>query len=231
MAAFTLTTLRTLVRERADMPVAGFVADSATSLDKWINDAIKKLHWKLITAMGEDYSLTESSFSTVAGTSDYTAAGILRLYGVEMSIGGERRTLHPYSRNERNGLRNSLYVASEIIPRYRLIQGGISNSSNDTKIRLLPVPQAGGTVYYSYAGEITPLSSGSDTIYIPGGWEKYVVLDAAIQCLIKEESDTRALEKQLQQMDGELELMKEQRDASMAQQVVDMDVVDRYTIF
>jgi len=211
------------------MPVAGFVSDSSTSIDKWINDGLKRLHWKLINAMGEDYSLSEGTVVLVPGTTDYAAAGILRLYGVEADINGQRRTLKPFPRNERNAYRNlQQYTSAWPLPRYRLIKGGTSVAANDTALRFLPANVA-CTVYYQYAPELTTLSSGSDAVNVPGGWEEYAVLHAAIQCLIKEESDPTELRRELARLESELEVLKEQRDTSMPQQTVDMDLVDFYT--
>ena len=217
MTAVSLTTLRTRVRERADMPVAGFIADSATGIDAWINEGVQKLHDKLVEAYGEEYVESTSSFSTAAGTTDYNLpTGMLKLYGVDLTMAGVVCTLRPFMRAERNGLREG-GITWQTVPRYRVV---------GSKLRLLPVPQSvfSGTIYY--APSATVLSGGSDTVDFPNGWERYVVLYAAIQCLMKEESSVNDLRFELEKLDRELETMKENRDAAFPRQVVDLDLAD-----
>lgn len=217
MTAVSLTTLRTRVRERADMPVAGFVPDTATGIDAFINEGVQRLHEKLVEAYGEEYVESTSALTTAAGTSDYNLpTGMLKLYGVDLTISGRVCTLRPFMRAERNGLREG-GITWQTVPRYRVV---------GSKLRLLPVPQSvlSGTFYY--APDATVLVSTSDTVSFPNGWERYVVLYAAIQCLMKEESDVRELRIELDKLDRELESLKENRDAAFPRQVVDLDLAD-----
>jgi hypothetical protein len=217
MASVTLATLRSRVRERADMPVAGFIADSATSIDAFINEGVQRLHEKLVEAYGEEYVSSSAALTTVAGTSDYAVASdFMKLYGIDLTVNGTRRTLKPYMRAERNGYREG-GITWATIPRYSLVGGNI---------RLLPVPQSvlTGTVYYAPAAAL--LVNTSDAVNFPNGWERYVVLYASIQCLAKEESDTREYRTELEKLERELESLKENRDAAFPRSVVDMDLVD-----
>lgn len=219
MAAVTLATLRTRVRERADMPTAGFIADSSTSLDAFINEGAQRLHERLIDSLGEEYVSSTSTITTASGTSDYAVpSDFFRLYGVDLTIHGKVRTLKPFGRNERNYFRNATNNANWLgTPRYSLVGGNV---------RLYPIPQGVYSGSILYAPTITVLSSTSDTVNFPNGLERMVVLYAAIQCLIKEESDYRPLQRLLDQEEAALDELKYQRDAAFPKKVTDMDVVD-----
>lgn len=220
MAAVSLTTLVARVRERADMPVAGFIADSATGLYGFINEGVQKLHEKLVDAMGEEYVSASTTFTTAAATSDYalptSGGGFLKLYGVDLDVGGVIRTLRPYMRAERNAYRDDQLGLGRI-PRY-LLTGGY--------LRLLPIPAAGLTGTIWYAPGIALLTTGADTVNFPNGLERYVVLYAAIQALLKEESSVTGLMQMLEKEEAEIEKFKQMRDLAHPKQVVDMDVVD-----
>lgn len=222
MAAVTLTTLRTRVRERADMVGSSFVGDTATSLDAWINEANQKLHGMLVEALGEEYVSSTASLSIVAGTSDYAVpSGFFKLYGIDMTLGDYVYALKPYERAERNLYRNGrnpgVRVRGFEVPRYSLV-GSI--------IRIYPTPQQVLTTTVLYAPEATVLVNGSDTVNYANGWERFIVLDAAIQCLAKEESDVRVLTEEREKVIREIELAKEQRDLSIMHRVVEVDYID-----
>lgn len=212
MASVTLTTLRTRVRERADMVGSSFVADSATGLDAWINEANQKLHGMLVEALGEEYVSSTSNFNT-AGTDITLPTGFFKLYGVDLEYHGLRRTLMPYTRNERNLYRE----ANNSVPRYALI---------GSAIRLYPVPESGLSGTILYAPEATVLSGASDAVNYPNGWERFIVLDAAIQALLKEESDVRGLMAERNAVVTEIEQAKENRDLAMPKRVTDMAYLD-----
>ena len=79
-----------------------------------------------------------------------------------------------------------------------------------------------------YAPEATVLTAGSDTVNYPNGWEAFIVLDAAIQCLAKEESDTRTLAAERAAIVRQIELAKESRDLATPMRVVDTSNLDYF---
>ena len=221
MPAVSLTTLRARVRQRADMVSSNFIADDATGLDAFINEGVQKLHEKLVDAMGEEYVSSTSALTTVAAQSDYTLpAGFYKLYGVDLNIGGRVRALKPYMRPERNVYRENLYP--NYVPRYSLVGGSL---------RLCPVPAGGLTGSILYAPEATTLTLPADTVTFPNGWERYVVIYAAIQALLKEESSVTALSAVLEREEQELDRIKMQRDLAAPKQVVDLDLVDTEVLY
>lgn len=221
MTAVTLTTLRARARSRADMPVAGYIADDANGIDAWINEGVQKIQEMLVKAYGEAYRETTSTFNTVAGTSDYALpTDLLAFYGAESTIGGIKFTLLPYSNAERNIRANQLVNYSGQCPRYRLV--GMSAGV----IRLLPTPVAVYPVTLQYAPSATLLVNGSDSVNFPNGWERYAVVYTAIQMLMKEESDVRELRTELNKMELELTEIAQRRNADQPHSTVDIESVE-----
>lgn len=196
-----LTTLRSRVRERVDMVGSSFISDTNVSLDAWINEANQKLHGMLVEAFGDEYASSESTFTTVSGTTDFALpSGFYKLYGVEIYDNGEWVTILPYNRNERNKLKNS---NGNVKPRYRIV---------GNYLRLLPEPTAGLSGKILYAPGPATLASGTDTVEYPNGWDRYIVVDAAIQALAKEESSVTTLVAERELIEKRIRLEKENRD-------------------
>lgn len=229
MGAVSLTTLRARARERADMVNSSFVTDAATSLDAWINEGAQRLHEKLVEAYGDDYVEKSSSFTTTSGTTDYDLpSDFFKLLGVDLLVNANKRTLLPYNRAERNYYNNRI-SRWYTFPRYKL---------SASTLRLLPAPGGSyaGTIWYAPLLQVLVHGTGStyantlvnsdDTINFPSGWERYVVLYAAIQALMKEESDVRELKADLDKLDFQLTEIMENRNAAQPQQAVDMDSVN-----
>lgn len=215
MTTVTLTSLRTRVRERADMVGSSFIADSATGLDAYINEANQKLHGMLVEALGEEYVSSSSALTTVAGQSDYNLpTGFYKLYGVDLDFHGTYRALKRYERSERNAFREQ-HV--EALPRYSLV-GSV--------LRLYPAPSSVMSGAILYAPEATTLVNGSDSVSYPNGWERFIVLDAAIQALIKEESSVTALANEREMVVREITAAKEARDMASPKRAVDVYLAD-----
>lgn len=135
------------------MPVAGFVPDSATGIDAWINEGVQILHEKLVSAYGEDYLESSAAFTTVAGQTDYDLPqDFFKLLGIDLQVSGKARTLQRFERSERNTLKNTT-SAWWNVPRYKIV---------GSKLRLLPAPIATtGTLFYAPTAPI--LSTGVTT--------------------------------------------------------------------
>ena len=207
----TLADLTTRVRERADMVGSSFVSDSTIYV--WITEAHQKLHGMLVDALGEEYKYEIASFVTATGQIDFAVpCCFYKLYGVDMEINGEVVALKPFNRAERNRYRN-LDGSSSIAPMYSL-------SGNNLK--LFPVPPAGLSGEVIYAPEATRLTLATDEVAYPNGWERFIVIDAAIQVLLKEESSVTALVAERDLIIREIKEAKENRDLANPKRVVDV---------
>ena len=194
---------------------SNFVANTDSSIHAWANEANQKLHGMLVDALGEEYVSSSQAFTTVANQSDYALpAAFYKLYGVDLDYHGQIRSLRQYNRAERNLYRE---LHPEFTPRYSLV---------GSNLRLYPAPSAGLSGTILYAPEATILNLGADTVAYPNGWERFIVIDTAIQLLLKEESSVTALSAERASIIKEIESTKEARDLATPRQVVDTSTLD-----
>jgi hypothetical protein len=222
--AVTLNDLRTRVRERADMPVSGFITNTRLSIDAWINEGVQKLWELLIKAYGQAFVEKSATFTTVAGSTDVALpSDFFILYGVDLAIGNVFFSLMQFNHTERNLYRNMLALAPawRQRPRYRLSGMGTTGI-----LKLLPAPDGAYTGTLWYAPAATLLVNGTDALLVPNGWERFVVLYAAMQCLMKEESSTREYRIELDKMEAELSEIAARRNADLPHSVVDSETVE-----
>ena len=138
----------------------------------------------------------------------------LNVPGADDHVADLMRSLTRYERPERNAYRE---IRPEALPRYSLV---------GSNLRLYPIPTAGLAGTILYAPEATVLVNAGDSVTYPNGWEKYIVVDAAIQALLKEESDTRALMAERERIEKEIREAKEARDMATPKRVVDVMMTD-----
>lgn len=222
MKTITLGELKTQVRQRADMENSTFISDD--ELTDYINKSKDELYDILVQKFGADYYTTYQDISLVSGTSEYSLpVDFYKAMGVDYQVTGDGKwiTLRPFMFSERNRynstVRNSIIGAIDLEYRIR----------ND-KLWFRNAPIQSGTARLWYIPVATDLSSDTDTIMGVNGWEEYVVIDAAIKCLVKEESDTTALRSDKQAMMQRIEAAAENRDAGSPQRVTDARSDDYY---
>jgi hypothetical protein len=181
----------------------------------------------MVRAYEADYLETSAAFTLDANGEAALPATFYKLLGVEvLSAGGRYLTLEPYKRAERNGV-SAFPFWEEQAMRYKL-------TTNTLKV--LPATSAAGKtgrILYVPTATVLPSTPGNpaETVNFPNGWERYVVVYAAIQCLAKEESDTAFLERTLAQMDRQIDEMISNRDAGSANHAVDVErIQDWWTL-
>lgn len=212
--AVTLSTLRTRVRQRADMENSEFVTDA--ELNVFINASYKELYDILVSKFEMWYvgdptsiTLTSSDAGKKALASDF-----YKLHGVDQYLGGQWREVKPFTFNQRNrqGLSDRLHGIHTTI-RYRVV---------GSDLRFSPVDLAVGTFRYWYTPLATEMSADGDSMDGVNGWEEYVIVDAARKCLLKEESDVSGLLQEKAALERRIEVMAQNRDAANPQQVEDV---------
>ena len=102
MDLVTLSNLRTLVRQRADMEGSQFVPDE--EIRQYCNLGYAELYDMLVTnATSEDYFLTSSTVSLVSGTQLYSLpSDFYKLRGVDLNSGSDTFPLKRYNFPQRN---------------------------------------------------------------------------------------------------------------------------------
>ena len=224
MAAITEATFVNRVRQRADMESNDFVSD--LEVQTYINAGLSELHDILIQTYGQDYYVTSVIFTTVAdqdsySISTYIGTDFYKLRGVDAQLSGaEYFTLRPFNFNERNIYQNwgswGLLGLNNI--RSRMVGGNLVFSPKPDgakKVQVWYIPTAQQFV------STTPATS-TTTFDDINGYGEYVVIDAAIKCLQKEESDVQILLSQKQAMKRRIEESADNRDAGSPLQVSDI---------
>jgi hypothetical protein len=205
MATFTESDLRTRARRRADMENSTFVSDA--EIQDYLNSSISELHDFMVKSY-EDYFVSEQTYNAPIATGGANLPDdFYKALGVDYNSGGITSTLRAYSFTERN-IYNTPYAAIDRLaePMYK-VEG--------SKIKLIPTNSQSGTITLYYVPLPTQFSSTVTEIetIIPG-YEEYVVVATAIRMLMKEESDTRQLELEKNQLASRIIRALSPRDTS-----------------
>lgn len=173
MAAVTLATLRARARERADMVNSGFVADTATSLDAWINEGCQELHEFLTRLYGNEYEGKQYAFSTVAGQDSYDLpADFYKLLALDVVLYGWNIDVPKFNLKDRNKYHRPINTSWGLLgaPHYRIV---------GRKLYMFPVADAVYSMTMWYVPQLqvtkpaslalaTPAAASTDTIVIDG---------------------------------------------------------------
>lgn len=206
--AITLLELRTAIRHRADMTNSQFVSDA--ELNAYVNSSIAELHDLLLAAYDADYYLSSANIAIGGGVDSYALpADFYKLRGVDIRNGSEWHSLRPFNFNERNV---QIEAAVEHF-RYRLAGSNIIFS---------PIPSGTQTVRLWYNPSAVKLSANGDTLNDINQWSEYVIVDAAIKCLNKEESDVSVLMATKADLRKRIENMAQSRDAGQPESISDI---------
>lgn len=213
MASWTLSQLMTRVRERADMVNSKFISDD--ELKRYISASYAELYDLVVGAYEDHYLSDPVSFTISSGANTYDLdANFYKLVGVDYSLNGEWVEIRPFNFNERN--RKSYNV------RYDNYHPSIRYRLTGSKLRFVPTDEAAGTYRYWYIPLASTLTADADTIDGFNGWEEYVVIDAAIKCLTKEESDVTVLMVEKNAMKERILSASHNRDSGDTQRVTDV---------
>lgn len=214
----TLAELRLQSRQRADMVNSTFVSNS--ELTSYINSSIAELRDLLCEAYGEDYFVTEYEFTTDGSASYPLPANFYELKAVDLKADTQNWiNVQRFNFNERNRLNNSEVVA----------WGGVNNVKYrlvGTNIKLAPVPPSGTDMRLWYVPLPTALVNDNDTLQDFNSYSEYVIVDAAIKMMQKEESDVTVLMLQKQALAKRISDKAANRDATYPESVSDIHAED-----
>lgn len=213
----TLSTLRTRVRQQADQESSTFISDS--ELTYYINNSAAELHGLLCT-LYEDYYLSSVEFTLTSSNTYTLPSGFFKLRGLDYSNAGSWISVPRFSFEERNKWQERYQRGDlEVWRAYRLMQGAIY---------VLPEDDYAGTYRLWYLLNYTAMSSDSDTLSDLMGWDEYVVVDAAIKCLQKEESDASLLMARKAELRKRIEAEAANRDASGPERITVVGNIDDF---
>lgn len=231
----TLAELRAATRQRADQVNSQFVTDS--ELNSYVNQSYFELYDLLIQKYGDNYfsadpvifatdgssrqfplpngTLTFTNGRT--GASGYVAPGFYKLLGVDLMLANQAQsfvTIRPFNFADRNRYAvpnfQSFYGVTNL--RYKL---------NGEFLWLTPTPAAGQNIQIWYVPRLSPMTTDASTADGISGWTEYIICDAAIKCMQKEESDVSVLFAQKAALIQRIEAAAENRDAANPMTVSD----------
>lgn len=213
----TLSDLKTRVRQRADMENSAYIGD--TELASYINASYAELY-DIVVNSYEDYYVTgPTAFSlTTSDAGVYALPSTLyKLKGVDYSLGGDWVPLEPYKWNERGQSRGAFVRGATLRDRsYRMV---------GANLRMEPADNAVGSYQIWYVPAYTALSADAsvvDTLMTRNNWEEYIVIDAAIKCLAKEESNTAHLVEAKEAIRRRIVASASERDADAPESITDV---------
>lgn len=213
----TLAEIRLAARQRADMTSSQFVSDA--ELNGYINSSLAELYDLLVQKYGNDYFVTTADIQTVGDVERYNLpADFYKLLGVDLRLSGGSDgyiSLRSFTFSERNryATANAQTWIGVTNLRYRL-------SAN--QLWLTPTPQNGQQLRIWYVPRVVPLVNDSDVADGVSGWLEYVVVDAAIKAMQKEESDVSVLLAQKGALVQRIESAAQNRDAANPATVADV---------
>ncbi|MBV9311553.1 MAG: hypothetical protein JOZ73_12010 [Solirubrobacterales bacterium] len=183
----TLNDLRTATLVAANMENSTFIATTpvgSSELDRYINQSWFELY-ELLLGKGQDLFLSSYSLTLVNGQDTYALpADFYKLRGVDITSGGDTRDVTPFSFAARNDFKNARGWTQFGPVQYRLYGANIV---------FIPVPGSSDQAKLWYYPAPTAFTSGAQSQDFVAGWDEYVIVDAAIKCLRKEESDVSVL--------------------------------------
>lgn len=144
--------------------------------------------YKTITTQYESYFDTEdTSLALVVDQRLYNLpATILHLKGVDIVKGSERIPLRRFTLNQRSSFTNDPrfvpYAAERMRTNYRYKTQGNS-------LRIDPLPNSTEPLILTYVPRPTRITSSSDTFDVIAGFDDFIIYDAAIQVLTRQERD------------------------------------------
>lgn len=220
----SLGEIRLRAQQEANLQNSNFI-----TMPEWnfyINQSYYELYDLLITTY-EDYFVAPRLMFQTDGNQKYdlpngnnynSAPALYKLYGVDLGLSNSSNawvTIKKFDFIQRNR-----YVFPQITStflgvfnlRYRVV---------GNQIMFIPVPSAGQYIGLWYYPRLTTLLADSDVMDGFSGWTEYVILDAAIKALLKEESDASALMARKEAIKLRIEAAANNRDVGQPDTISD----------
>lgn len=189
MAFKTLAQLREMVRQRADVENGGKHVDDA-EVDTYINAAVEHCHSMLVDGTDGTLFAKNASGLTKLGTNSYQLpSDFSQLVSLDVKSGGTYLRSNQADPQDYAQLTLNAYGGSNHY--HHLLRWNTAQGRGE--LFIFPAPTNTIDIAVQYIPEPPVLAADSDTLNWPTFWYQWVVLDAAIQISIKEESDPSAL--------------------------------------
>lgn len=193
--ATTLLQLRTAARRRADQEGSTFVSDE--ELTRYVNESLRALYLHLASFYGDDYVAVDEGITLEAGEYEIfylnPGGGNWLTYGLHKLLRLSWRYNDIYYPIRR--LNSAEAVLRNSNTQVSWTSGvDICYRASADRIQLFPTPSALMIVNVRYIPRLADLSADGDNMNATlERWSEYVIVDAAIKLMEKEESDASAL--------------------------------------
>lgn len=224
--SMSLGQVRLLSQQRADRVNSNFVTKS--EWNSYINQSYTELYDLLVTLYEDYFVAPPLTFQTNGNDSQYTlpnginfsgAPAFYKILGLDCGLGAQGNawvTLHKFDFISRNR-----YVFPNVTStflgvfnlRYRIV---------GNNLMFIPTPSANQYIRLWYIPRVKTLLKDSDLLDSVNGWVEYVIVDAAIKCLQKEESDVTVLMAQKQALIDRIQTSAMNRDAGQPDTISDV---------
>jgi len=212
-ARITLTTLKALIKDQADMASSTFLTAGSmdTTLTYWINCAVAELHDLLVQSF-EDYFVKKTTIALSGAETYVLPENLLRVLKVLRSDGGtvtevRRATFSDFTSLMSEGS-SAVYT-----PMYRI---------SGSEIYILPSDTTGSIILF-YVPQAVNLALPDDELHynVPDGWAEFVVADVVARALEKEESDPSPALRRKEMARSRIVTMAAGRDSSDPKRQID----------
>lgn len=228
-----LGTIRLISQQRADRVNSAFV--TPPEWNSYINQSYFELYDRLVTLYEDYYVATPAAFPVSGSTnlyalpdgvlsftnpsgSSYVAPAFYKLLGVDCGLtanGTAWVTVKKFDFIARNRY---------IFPNVTSTFAGVFNLEYrvlGSNIEFIPTPAGNQLIRIWYIPRLTQLVQDTDIMDGVSGWTEYVIVDAAIKALQKEESDVSALMRQKMDLIKRIEESAANRDAGSPDTISD----------
>lgn len=211
----TFANLKTRTRELADQEIGSEFIDD-TELEAYINASYGRWHSMVAAADPERFAAEETI--TATGASSYALPAD---YLATLSVEYQDTTDH-YILLHRSTIKERTQFSETTTGR------AIAYRFAGSNIVLMPNPSS-GSYRHTYVTHCDVLSDDADTVDGVNGWEAWIYYDAAIKCMLKEESDASALIVERNAIQREIEAAAADRDYAESLRVVDTRTRHRHS--
>lgn len=214
--SITLAELKNQSRERADQVNSEFISDG--ELTSYINSSRAELYDILTEAYGSEYFVIEAApVSVTSGTNAYPLpADFYELKGVDVRINQDDWfSIDRFNFNERNNYTDFTYWDLRGISniKYRIV---------GNNIMFTPAPDRVAEYRLWYVPTPTQLVNDTDVLDDQNSYAEYIIVDAAIKMMQKEESDVTVLMTQKMALIKRITDKAANRDAGQAPTISDI---------
>lgn len=220
----SLGQIRLTAKQEADMVNSAFV--STPEWNNYINQSAYELY-DLLTTIYEDYNVNVVPFTTVANQqfydlpngSNYSGARpFYKLLGVDLGINTNQNgyvSIKKFNFIDRNkyffpNTNSTIYGVYNL--QYRVM---------GNQLELIPIPSSNQPMKIWYIPRMVQLLKDTDLLQGVSGWTEYVIVDAAMKAMLKEESDASALAARKMALEQRIRASASNRDAGQTDTISD----------